>query len=1005
VCGGLRQVIAIRESRAEQAAAPSREEELNCTMTLFIVVLPLRLTSAQLDLHRMLAEWLDDPQRQPAAAASESACEFESSEECHLDLQRLSTLRRTMANGLQDKDSYEQGVALLPTLHEYYACLIECENKGFPKWSSAVSDEDHDHDTGRAASSSSSHLQLEWESALSNDLQVYSNLTWERANLLWNLVTLEAYQASRQPQTTKIGWSKAAQHFQNAACLVQELQGLHIISNITMEEEANANQQHDHRHHHHHRPPEHESLVDFSRPFLGLWQALLVAQSQRCVYESLACAPRPRHLLLAKLAAAAVPLYNDCESLANANTDHHDAHANHGPSLSLQDHVPSLISNWSDYVRAYGIWMSSQAEFHQACLHKEKKQYGDELARLDLAFRFAHLACDFLESAEPLMALQSLHPIVDVRVQQLQQRLHDAQQENADMHKQTVPHRQQVPEIRGEKLVNVQQGLKDKFWMPLQEPMFTQVTASSLSSSPNPNNVRRYADLFVSEMDKLVFQMACVAEERTESARKALAVVNLPHSLTAYRQEQSGGGIPQDLWERVQAMQRDRRISLLQQDLWGLRDVAEQARTTYARIQSQLDFDLESDRLFRDQDNNHHHNNNNSNSPGGSYFEGHDAEEVQKTFRQSLANYDRLLVTAQEGDGVLLRRLEILDTNPKYKLLQFQKSQLDRLLPGANASSGPAIDTSHLSRLLVELSSLFHEREVLLNTIREEVKSFDIELTLTQQVDPRAVHADQEYRNALTYAQKSFDGIVYEMQNNIEQQTGLVDTILQENESFMHARENSPSSSSQQHTASADSCIVMIEDAMEEIEQLSKHLKEGKDFYDVVIPKLDKLKQQVGDVSARLTVERLEYDDNANRNRQEESDAMMARRMSNHNGGGGGGRSPSPDAAPRDAGEGGRSSEQHQQHHQQQHHQQQHQQHQHQQQHQGAHNTMSNSQHTRGSSQPGFAQIFHGEPQVRVDDEKVATLVTMEFDPAKVVAALAKYDNNMDEALNELLSG
>jgi hypothetical protein len=917
-------------------------------MTLSIVVLPLRLTSVQLDLQRMLAAWLDSQQQQQQS-------EFLSSEECPHDLQRLSTLRRTMANGLQDKDSYEQGVELLPTLHEYYACLLECEKRGFPKYD----------ETGNVASSSSSSpLQLEWESALSNDLQVDSNLTWERANLLWNFVTLEAYQASEQPQDTKIGWSKAAQHFQNAACLVQELQGLHLVAG----------------------PQQEQDLVDFSRPFLALWQALLVAQSQRCVYESLACAPRPRHLLLAKLAAAAVPLYNDCESLASADQNiDNDAH---GSSL-LQDHVPSLTSHWSDYVRAYGIWMSSQAEFHQACLHKEKKQYGDELARLDLACRFAHLACDFLESA-PLAALQSLHPMVDDQLQQLQQRLHDAQQENAQTHKQTVPHRVEVPEIRGEKLVNVEQGLKDKFWMPLQEPMFTQInmstaTSSSLSASPNsPDpNVRRYADLFVSEMDKLVFQMACVAEERTETARKALASVNLPHSLTAYRQEQSGGGIPEDLWERVQAMQRDRRIALLQQDLWGLRDVAEQARSTYARIHSQLDFDLESDRLFRDQTN----SNSNHTSDPGSSFEGHDAEEVQKTFRQSLANYDRLLVTAQEGDGVLLRRLEILDTNPKYKLLQFQKSQLDRLLPGANASSGPAIDTSSLSRLLVELSSLFHEREVLLNTIRQEVKSFDITLTLTQQVqvDPRSAHthqADQEYRNALTYAQKSFDGIVYEMQNNIEQQTELVDTILHENECFLHAQDTSPSSSSQ-HTASADSCIVMIEDAMEEIEQLSKHLKEGKDFYDVVIPKLDKLKQQVGDVSARLTVERLEYDDKANRNRQEAQDAKMARRMSTNNstsgGGGGASRSSTSSAAStRDVPEGGRSSEQQQR---------------------------QQSSHTRSSQQPGFAQIRHGEPQVRVDDEKVATLVAMEFDPAKVVAALAKYDNNMDEALNELLSG
>ena len=39
-----------------------------------------------------------------------------------------------------------------------------------------------------------------------------------------------------------------------------------------------------------------------------------------------------------------------------------------------------------------------------------------------------------------------------------------------------------------------------------------------------------------------------------------------------------------------------------------------------------------------------------------------------------------------------------------------------------------------------------------------------------------------------------------------------------------------------------------------------------------------------------------------------------------------------------------------------------------------------------------------------VDDEKVATLVNMEFDPAKVVAALKKHNNNVDQALNELLS-
>ena len=855
----------------------------------------------------MLSSWLDNP---------ENGAEFGSAE-CQSDLLRLARLRRTIAQALSGKDMYDEGVEVLSEFHEYFSCLKECEGRGFPSMS------EHGSNRNQRAQIHNTHFQLEWESALSSVWETHSNLTWERANILWNIVTLEAYLASKQSLDSKIGWSKAAQHFQNAGCLLSHLLDLlqQQSASLSPSEGPSASL---------------STSIDFSPSFLKLWQAMLVAQSQRCVYESLACAPRPRHLLVAKLAAAAVPLFHECEKLVQDEI--------------LNQEIPSLTSNWADYCRAWGIFMSCKAESHQASLHREKKQWGLELARLDLSFRFAKLCREFCESA-PVMALQSLHQQVELTLDDLKQRVDVAEEENSEVHNKPVPERRELPEIRGERLVNVDQPL-DKVIKPLQKPLFTTLL------SPD---IRRYVDLFRTEMDKLVFQMASVAEERTESARKALATVNLPHSLTAYRQEQSGGGIPDDLWERVQNIQRERRISQLKQDLWGLRDVAEQARTTYKRVESQLDFDLESDRLFR------------QSNPG---FEGHDAVEVQKTFRQSLSNYDRLLVTAQEGDSVLLRRLEILDTNPKYKLLQFQKSQLDRLLPGAGSTGDQhtsgcgsgAIDTSHLSRLLVELSALFHEREVLLNTIKEEVKSFDIRASLAQ-VDPLSPTGDQDYRDSLAYAQKSFDGIVFEMQANIEKQTGLVNKILAENEQFMQARARSQSTHS-----SSDSCIVMIEDAIEEIEQLSKHLKEGRDFYDVVIPKLEKLKQQVGDVSARLTVERLEYDDKANRNRQEEEDAMIAKRMSENPDG----SNSNPDVPGRMASATSRSAE--------------------------GGVALARPDFARVPSQPGFAQVAHDQPQVSVDDEKVATLVAMEFDPAKVVAALKKYDNNMDQALNDLLS-
>lgn len=889
---------------------------------LSIVVLPLRLPNPQQDLEGILEQTLAD-----------RGCDASVLGDCRIDLQRLESLRHLICQQFHSKDAYDDAWSVVNELYEYYHGLKALLDKGVD------------------ALSPSSFLSgggdgLEWESSLSRNVRSLPLLEWERSNWIWNLATLEAYQASKQSLDSKSSWNLAAQHFQNAASWLQQLPD--EAKMVSYNNNNNNNN---------------DFLSDFNQIFISFWQAILMAKSQRCVYESVACAPRPKHLLLAKLAAAAGPLFDNVEEIVRKDEEEG------GGLLSVL--APSTTNDWADVCRAWGVYMRSKAEHHQALLSKDKNQWGQELARLDEAFRCLTLCREYCERA-PLRALQQLHTTVDITLYELQQRMEQAEQENAATHHQPIPRLEELTEIRGQTLVKLDQPL-GKFLQPLaqgkeffltlpvlttlpswssspfnptsvaQQPppqsMSTTNLPSSLSHASNDNNYTRAAtddneigrcmNLFHSEMEKF----ASFAEERTESARKALATVNLPHSLTAYHQEQAGGGIPDDLWQRVESIQREQRITKLQQDLWLLRDMGESARTTYQEMEHQLDLDLDGDQLFR------------QDQPR---FEGHDVEEVQTSFRQSLENYDRLLVTAQQGDSVLLRRLEILDTNPKYKLLQFPKSQLDRLLPGSDGGPNTLIDTSNLVRLLGELSALFHERDGLLNTFKQDVKDYDIR-GLLQKEQRQGAGGNSDYRETLKYARKSFDGIVDVIQNNIKKQKRLVDSIMDENERFMMERSHS------QNAQSGDSCIVMIEDGIEEIEQLSKHLKEGKDFYKVVIPKLEKLKQQIGDVSARLTVERLEYADKATRYRQEEEDARMANALSRRN-------------------DGSRQN-----------------------------NTNGGNPTPRG--QPGMTQVQNDQPQVFVDDEKVATLVAMEFDPAEVVAALMKSNNNVDQALNDLLSG
>lgn len=840
------------------------QEKKEKRFTDFLMLVPLLRVPSPCDLQASLARWLDAMHQ--GFAPDAKAPDFTATE-CIPDLQRIHSLRQKLEEQITSATSYHSATAeTSKVLQEYHATLLECENRGFPKEKDPCN-----------------IIALEWLGTDGQRDRPYSGFLYERASCMWNLAALEAHNASQQDFNKKQGWMKANKALQAASGFMHHLNQL-----MTTIQQPNNNTNFDN---------------DFSK--IAFWEAALQAQAQMAGYQMANSGARPKHLLLAKLATAAGPLWTKAVD-----------------ACSISSPERTTAAAWS-------ALMSSKAEYHESVTHKDKNKSGMEIARLERALTYGQTAQEAMRCGEAILDDRLQRDLPDF-LQQVQDRYAEAQQTN------TEPIPTDVRDIRGEVLSKGPIKLP-KTMVDLPTPLFTNLLGPA---------ARQAIAAFNREMKKFIFEMSNMVEEKTEAARKSLAGVNLPHSLTAYKQEQSGGGIPMDLWERVDAIQKDRKISMLKSDLWGLRDVAEQARSIFTKTQKQLDEDVEMDGMFREQ------------NPS---FEGHDVEEIQRSFRTSMANYEKLLAKSQEGDSVLLRRLEILDTEPKYKLLQFQKSQLDRLLPGTGGNQAPKIDTTHLSRLLVELSTLFHDREVTLNMLREEVKNYNIRAKIAE-VNPDSPTLEQDYHQRVIMAQKSFSGIAYEIQLNIDKQAELVETILQENERFMDAREKGASS------AASDSCIAMIEDAIEETDQLTKHLKEGKDFYNVVIPKLQQLKQQVGDASVRLTVERCEFEDQAQdseeRRRQEMEDARMAASLAENNEGGEGGGGEDGESSPR----GGSGDV------------------------------------APAASQPGVVNVSHAEPQVRVDDEKVANLVAMDFDPDKVVEALRKYDNNMEQALNELLS-
>jgi hypothetical protein len=1078
----------------------------------FVAALPLRMPILPQDednggvaVADMLAAWkgLDVSSSSPPSAKNANSAHsnpndddelFEAIDRLRKDIATSVALFNTVVRYEEETDETLLALAaeskpeseshdLLPEileqqLHEYYHRLLECEG---PHGSTGGGEGEES-----SPPPSSECVSLPWESSIvvaaaaattSSDsreqqqqqqqrwlvrgqIQTAKSLASERANVMWNLAALEAHLASKENLATKIGWKKASIRLKNAASWLQRL--LEWWQQEQTQQQTQQQQQQTHP----------MDYVDTSPAFVSFWQALLLAQAQHCVYES-TCFRRPIQMHAAKLAAEAVALYGEVERIVqksddddertNKNNDNEikieDSHERTTPTTSLS-RCSTLVPKLVVFARAWSVYMSCKAEYHQSQIHREKKACGLELARLDVAYQHAAVCktlcdndCDDndndndeSEKKAKTDFLDELRTAVDETLELVTSRRNTAERENTEQHKQLIPAQQELTKILGQKIEGWDKPLSELLHprQTTQPPMVFQnrnntnrttnntnaaasaasapssakadivhtginhyntnsttsmntllptngttsmplpnsiAAAASSLSSPSTNILKTYVEVFKVEMTEIIDDLARATEDQTESARLALAEVHLPASLTAYKQEQSGGGLPEDLWQRVHVIQQDHKIMLLKQDLWELNDAAELARATHEKIAAQLEFDANSDDQFR---------------KANAGFEGHNADEVQRSFRKHLTSCHNLLSSAQEGDSVLFRRLKQLDIEPKYDMLQFSKSQLDRLLPGTrgrrqdgsnnnDTNNGEDLDmvaiTQHLSYLLGELKELFQERANLMALIRKEFKNFDVLGALKAKVD-HTRSTDQDYLDATKHAQKAFDGIRYEIQTNMERQNELLGTILAENERFMDARMRTTTSQS------ADSCIFMIEDAIEEIDQLTNHVKEGKAFYNHrFLPKLDTLKHRVDDVSARMTVERLEYDEKEEKKSQERKDALMAKTLfSNESSSsaspsartGSGVVSPLAAAPPVAAGAAAaRASSP-----------------------VAPLDAAASAATVMDRSRPGMAARMVGG----VDDEKVAILVAMEFDADKVVAALQKHDNNVDKALNELLS-
>ena len=662
-------------------------------------------------------------------------------------------------------------------------------------------------------------------------------------------------------------------------------------------------------------------------------------------------------------------------------------------SQVLQWSTTRFIQEWEDSVRAYGMWMTTLAEYHQSWVHRKRNasttsgvggsnnhkttECGMEVARLEGALKFADYCRDFCESTT-VESVQLLLPQIKQLVREMEIRFDTAKLEfDQNYNGTTIPDHDELPEIQ--QVLSVKTDIENiSKLLPSLNPQRVILFANVIDPK-----LRIYIDMFRMKAQKVIVQTEQLANRQTEIAREQLAAVNLPHSITTYRQQQNGGGLPDDIWNRILPIQEQHTVEQFSREVWSVRKRSDTANDIIQQIHAQLIDVLEIDTVFRQTN---------------SQFVGHDVQQIQKIFRPILQTYDQVLSSARISDDLLMKRCDVFDTDPKFRLLKLEKSQLDRLIPPLKATmqnddddDGNIYDTIIIRNLLVDLSKLFNHRETIIHTLHEHCKTFDMSEKLMNRCSNAS---DGKYQQIVDLALTSLQPLVNEMRMNLEKQGNLMSKIKLENEQFMKVRDHEAQRRLVSKVSMRGGPIVKIYNALEEVESFQQHVKQGKEFYDVVMPKLSNLQEQVNDVSGRLAKERMEYEKLPRRAQRRSytrgNDVVQSTGGYNHN-------SSRFDTCNVD-GYNDRMGMTY------------------------TNDTIS-QQYSRPNVSPNPPQniidrmsqppqirgrpeiMSQTETQVYVDDEKVASLVGMDFDSAKAFAALKRHNNDIELALNELLAG
>jgi programmed cell death 6-interacting protein len=445
----------------------------------------------------------------------------------------------------------------------------------------------------------------------------------------------------------------------------------------------------------------------------------MLAQAQACFYEK---AVRDRKAggsmkpaILTKLAFEAAALFSTALSFSRFGT----------MASALDPSWPAIISYQVEtFSAAAEYWASMVAK--EAAIQKATG-YGVEIARLALGERRALQAIALCRQQPSLATLVDSATALLTAVRHLKA---SAESDNSKIYLEQVPNPDTLPALTGAKMVKM-----------IDFPEYYN-TEKALFKDFTPSDVRAMVDSYRSQADAMYRQQEEAVTLASNNARSTLSAQGLPSSLEMYK---SGGKLPENLWLKIEQIQRLGGVAEVQRKLSEVMASAASANTTFENITNTIQRENRSDDLFRTK-----HTQYTSN------VVPYSDQLFSNEIKEPLENLRKACKSASDTNTETQIEMNNESFDTQCKVLSMSKSDLSDYLNsngtegGANFLEAVTVSTGGLESALVSLAALLEQRDQALLSLRT-----DIDNTLTNADDQfmqrRSAEAGESKDNAVAF--------------------------------------------------------------------------------------------------------------------------------------------------------------------------------------------------------------------------------------------------------------